>query len=76
LPMARLPNHLQWGVQCLLLVLKYIGWEWNALPAVLEKPQVLFDYTYDAMDYPFSAPEYRDWLQLFSFLPPGDYYLK
>eukprot|EP01012_Entosiphon_sulcatum_P014377 TRINITY_DN19410_c0_g1_i1.p1 TRINITY_DN19410_c0_g1~~TRINITY_DN19410_c0_g1_i1.p1 ORF type:complete len:574 (-),score=84.93 TRINITY_DN19410_c0_g1_i1:4-1725(-) len=32
-------------------------------------PQLLFDYAYDAMDYPFAAAPFRNWLLLSAFLP-------
>eukprot|EP00670_Eutreptiella_braarudii_P011783 CAMPEP_0174338050 /NCGR_PEP_ID=MMETSP0810-20121108/22842_1 /TAXON_ID=73025 ORGANISM="Eutreptiella gymnastica-like, Strain CCMP1594" /NCGR_SAMPLE_ID=MMETSP0810 /ASSEMBLY_ACC=CAM_ASM_000659 /LENGTH=562 /DNA_ID=CAMNT_0015457935 /DNA_START=173 /DNA_END=1861 /DNA_ORIENTATION=- len=34
-----------------------------------ERPQVLMDYTHDAMEYPFAKERFRNWLQLMSFLP-------
>ena len=34
-----------------------------------DKPQVLFDYTFDAMEYFFSKEKFKQWLLLLSFLP-------
>eukprot|EP00667_Euglena_gracilis_P004673 EG_transcript_4700 len=61
------------GVAMMSNVLGQCALRWLGLHAETElhpnKPQVLFDYTYDAMDYPFNDAKFKDWLQLLSFLP-------